>query len=70
MGKTRIEFIGIQALGVFAVIAYVAVCGVIIFTVLNKTIGLHVSPQEEIDGLDIHEHGMSAYANFRLHDDK
>ena len=70
MGKTRLEFIGIQLLGVLAVIAYVAVCAFILFKVLDKTIGLRVSEQEEIDGLDVHEHGMNAYANFRLHDDR
>lgn len=70
MGKTRLEFLGIQLLGVLSVMAYVAVCAFILFKVLDKTIGLRVSEQEEIDGLDIHEHGMTAYANFRLHDDK
>lgn len=70
MGMTRLEFTGIQILGVACVIAYVAICAFILFTVLNKTIGLHVSETEEIDGLDAHEHGMSAYANFRLHDDR
>ena len=70
MGMTRLQFTGIEALGVFSVIAYVAVAAFILFTVLNKTIGLHVSREEEIDGLDAHEHSMSAYANFRLHDDR
>ena len=70
MGKTRIEFLGTQLLGVVTVMAYVAVCAFILFKVLDKTIGLRVSEQEEMDGLDIHEHGMNAYANFRLHDDK
>ena len=37
----------------------------IIFTIINKTIGLRVSVKEEVDGLDIHEHGIaSAYADF------
>lgn len=68
MGMSRLQFTGVQALGVVSVIGYVAVCGFILFTVLNKTIGLHVSSQEEIDGLDVHEHGMNAYANFRYHE--
>ena len=70
MGMSRFQLIGVQALGVISVIAYVGVAAFILFTVLNKTIGLHVSKEEEIDGLDIHEHSMSAYANFRLHDDR
>ncbi len=70
MGMSRIQLIGVQALGVITVLIYVSITAFILFTVLNKTIGLHVSKEEEIDGLDIHEHGMSAYANFRLHDDR
>ena len=34
----------------------------VIFTIIKKTIGLRVTEKEEIDGLDIHEHGLtSAY---------
>lgn len=69
-GMTRLEFMGVQALGVFSVMAYVAVAAFLLFFVLKKTIGLRVSEQEEIDGLDVHEHGSSAYANFRLHNDR
>ena len=64
------QFLGIQVLGVVSVIAYVAVCAFVLFIVLNKTMGLRVTAEEEIEGLDMHEHGMSAYANFRLHDDR
>ncbi|MBR1691888.1 MAG: ammonium transporter [Lachnospiraceae bacterium] len=70
MGMSRLHFIGIQVLGVAATAAYVAVMAVIVFTVINKTVGLRVSEVEEVEGLDLHEHGMSAYANFRLHDDR
>ncbi len=70
MGKTRLEFIGIQLIGLLSVMAYVVICAFILFKVLHKTIGLRVSATEEIDGLDVHEHGMNAYANFRLHDDR
>ena len=69
-GMTRLEFLGIQVLGVAAVMAYVLICAFILFKVLDKTMGLRVTAEEEIDGLDVHEHGMSAYANFRLHDDR
>ena len=70
MGMSRIEFVGIQILGVASVFAYVAFCAFVLFTVLNKTIGLHVEPIVEIEGLDSHEHNMSAYANFRYHNDR
>ena len=69
MGKSRLQFTGIQTLGVVAVIAYVGIMAFIIFKLLDKAHGLRVSDQEQEDGLDLHEHGMSAYANFRLHED-
>ena len=57
---------GIQLFGVAAVLAWVAVMMTIIFTVLNKTVGLRVSEREEILGLDATEHGLaSAYADFQ-----
>ena len=40
----------------------------IIFFVMKKTIGIRVSKHEEIEGLDAHEHGMSAYPDFRLNE--
>ena len=62
-----IHFLGLQILGVVAVIAWVAVTMTIIFNVLKHTIGLRTSAVEEIEGLDIHEHGLaSAYADFAL----
>lgn len=70
MGMSRMQFIGIQTLGVAAVVVYVAIMAFIIFKLLDKMHGLRVSDQEQIDGLDMHEHGMSAYANFRLHEDE
>lgn len=57
--------LGIQALGVVSVIAWVTICMIIIFMIIKKTIGLRVSEQEELDGLDVHEHGLaSSYADF------
>lgn len=55
-----------QLLGVAATAAYVFVLAIIIFTIIDKTIGLRVSKEEEIDGLDVHEHGCSAYADFNF----
>ncbi len=54
-----------QTIGVVAVIAWVTVAITITFLILKHTIGLRVSREEEIAGLDIHEHGLvSAYADF------
>jgi Amt family ammonium transporter len=38
----------------------------IILGVLKATMGLRVSKEEELEGLDIHEHGMDAYSDFRM----
>ena len=55
-----------QLIGVGATALYVLVMAFIVFTVINKTIGLRVTSEEEIDGLDVHEHGSSAYADFNF----
>lgn len=60
-----LRLLGVQALGVLCVAAWVVVTMKILFRILEKTVGLRVSPQEEIAGLDIEEHGLvSAYADF------
>ena len=63
------SFFGVQVLGLVSVAVWVLVSMFIIFTLIKKTIGLRVTEQEEIDGLDIHEHGLtSAYAGFAITD--
>ena len=57
---------GTQLLGV---LAYAAVCfpaGLLIFGLLKLTVGIRVSPEEELKGLDIGEHGMEAYSGFQF----
>lgn len=59
------EFLGVQLLGVVSVAAWVVVTMFIIFSIIKKTIGLRVSPEEEMIGLDMEEHGLaSSYADF------
>ncbi len=62
--QIKIQLIGIAVIGVFCV-----VCAFIILFAIKKTLGLRVSEKEEIEGLDMHEHGMSAYAGFGSNDD-
>ncbi len=53
------------------VLAYAVICvssSFIIFFVLKKTVGIRVSEREELEGLDAHEHGMSAYPDFRMNE--
>jgi Amt family ammonium transporter len=62
-----LKMVGIQALGVVAVAAWVAITMSIIFTIIKKTMGLRVSYAEEIAGLDITEHNIeSSYADFMV----
>ena len=57
--------LGVQCLGVVAVAAYTIVLMTICFLIMKKTIGLRVSKNEELKGLDSTEHGLpSAYADF------
>ena len=59
------HFLLVQILGVVAVAAWVAVTMTIVFWVIKHTVGLRVSEEEEIRGLDIMEHGLtSSYADF------
>ena len=59
------HMLGVQALGVVSVLAYVVVMMAIVFWAIKKTVGLRVSATEEVRGLDIEEHGLiSSYADF------
>ena len=59
------SFLGVQILGVASVIVYVAVAMFIVFKIIDATVGLRVSAEEELTGLDLTEHGLvSAYADF------
>jgi ammonium transporter, Amt family len=53
--------LGVQALGIGAVAAFVFVSSGLVFLACKATIGLRVDAQQEIEGLDIHEHGMWGY---------
>ncbi len=51
-----------QIIGVAAIAAFVFVASLILFATLKATVGLRVSEQEEIEGLDVHEHGFAGYS--------
>ena len=53
--------LGVQALGIAVVAAFVFASSTAVFYLCKKTIGLRVSAQQELEGLDIHEHGMWGY---------
>ena len=53
------------------VASYAAICitaSFVIIYILKKTVGIRVSEKEELEGLDSHEHGMTAYPDFRLNE--
>jgi Amt family ammonium transporter len=50
-----------QLKGVLATIAFAGIAGFILFAAVKYTIGLRVSAEEEFNGLDLGEHGLSAY---------
>lgn len=61
--------LGLQCLGIVTVLAWTSVTMFIAFKLIDKTIGLRVSEEEEIVGLDSKEHGLaSAYAGFSIMD--
>ena len=56
--------LGVQATGVVAVGAATFVLSYLAWTALKLSMGIRVSPAEEMDGLDVGEHGMEAYPDF------
>ncbi len=61
--------LGIQLVGMLAVIAWTVVTITIVFFGIKAAVGLRVTEEEEIEGLDSTEHGLtSAYAGFSLMD--
>jgi Amt family ammonium transporter len=58
--------LGIQALGVVVGFVWAFGLGLVMFFLIKKTIGLRVSEEEELRGLDVGEHGMEAYSGFQI----
>ncbi|MEM6393030.1 MAG: ammonium transporter [Planctomycetota bacterium] len=56
---------GVQLIGAVAGVVFAFVAALIFFLILKFTIGLRVSEEEEIEGLDLGEHDMSAYPDFQ-----
>ncbi len=66
IGGTTGKIIGVQLLGIGACFVWTFVVAFILFKIIAMTIGLRVTPEEEIDGLDYAEHGGEAYPDFGL----
>ena len=61
------SLLGSQALGVLCVGAFVFAGSMLVWYLIKKTMGLRVTVKEEIEGLDIGEHGNRAYPEFVTH---
>ncbi len=66
IGGTTGTIIGVQLLGIAACFLWTFPAAFILFKLIDATIGLRVSPEEEIEGLDIVEHGGTAYPDFEI----
>ena len=58
--------LGVQIVGSAASVAFVVVSMGIVFKLIDLTVGLRVSREEELRGLDIGEHGIEAYGGFQI----
>lgn len=64
IGGTSAYIIGVQILGIAVCFIWTFPAAFLMFKVIDKTIGLRVSPEEELEGLDHVEHGGIAYPDF------
>jgi len=61
-----VELLKVQFLGVIAVGAFTFMSSFVIWLVIKEILGLRVSEQEEIEGLDLSEHGQVCYPEFSI----
>ena len=57
-----LEQLAVQALMVVIILAWVGITTAALFALIKATIGLRVTPEEEMEGLDVLEHGLQGYA--------
>jgi len=65
-GLARGGQIGVQLLGIVAVFAWVVVTALVLFGILKAAKVLRVDEKEELQGLDISEHGAESYSGFQV----
>ncbi len=66
IGGTSLKIIGVQLLGMGTCFVWAFGTGLVIFKLIEKTVGLRVSLEEELEGLDYGEHRASAYPDFQI----
>ena len=60
------KLLGVQFIGAATAFVWAFGLGIVLFWILRNTVGLRTSPEEELKGLDIGEHGNEAYAGFQI----
>ena len=58
--------LGIQSLGLVACLGFTAIAMFIIFKAIDAIVGLRVTRETELRGLDLDEHGMESYGGFQI----
>ena len=58
--------LGAQIKAAACIVVFAFVCAFVLFTIIKLTIGLRVSEEEELEGLDLGEHDMEAYSGFQI----
>jgi Amt family ammonium transporter len=66
IGGTTAAVIGVQLVGIAACFLWTFPAAFLMFKLIDKTVGLRVSPEEEAEGLDFTEHGGNAYPDFEV----
>jgi Amt family ammonium transporter len=66
IGGTSLKIIGVQLLGIGACFLWVFPTAFLMFKLIDKTVGLGVTPEDELEGLDLVEHGGNAYPDFGI----
>ncbi len=66
IGGTSASIIGVQLLGIAACFLWTFPLAFLMFKTISRTIGLRVTPEEEMEGLDYTEHGGNAYPDFGI----
>lgn len=61
-----VKQLGVQLIGAGTAFAWAFGLGLVLFLAIKHTIGLRVTPEDELRGLDITEHGMEAYSGFQI----
>ncbi len=64
IGGTTVKIMSVQCIGIVSCFAWTFCTAFILFKIIDSTMGLRVSPEEEMEGLDSTEHGGNAYPDF------